>query len=210
MRIILLGAPGAGKGTQALFISNRYSIPIISTGNILRTLIKTCKDIKEYMTLGKLVKDDFVIQQVKKRISQKDCNNGFLLDGFPRNLLQAHALKIANIKIDYVFNLFVPDKIIIDRIIGRRIHLTSGRIYHIKFYPPKIKDKDDITGEELQIRQDDYENIVLNRLNEYHQYTAPLIPFYINEAKMGLTRYYQIDGTNKITLINAHIKKILG
>ncbi|TCV94438.1 adenylate kinase [Biostraticola tofi] len=214
MRIILLGAPGAGKGTQAQFIKEKYGIPQISTGDMLRAAVKAESDLgkkaKEIMDAGKLVTDDLVIALVKERITQQDCRNGFLLDGFPRTIPQADAMKDAAINADYVLEFDVPDALIVDRIVGRRVHAPSGRVYHVKFNPPREENKDDVTGEPLTTRKDDQEETVRKRLVEYHQQTAPLVDYYKKEAQAGNTRYFNIDGTRKVTEINQELAKILG
>ncbi|MCP1065898.1 adenylate kinase [Serratia symbiotica] len=214
MRIILLGAPGAGKGTQAQFIMEKYSISQISTGDMLRSAVKTGSELgkqaKEIMGAGKLVTDELVIALVKERITQEDCRNGFLLDGFPRTITQADAMKEAGINVDYVLELDVPDELIVDRIIGRRMHVPSGRVYHVKFNPPQVAGKDDVTGEELNIRKDDQEETVRKRLVEYYQMTAPLISYYSKEAVAGNTQYHKIDGTRKVSEVSAELATILG
>ncbi|AWK13367.1 adenylate kinase [Candidatus Fukatsuia symbiotica] len=214
MRIILLGAPGAGKGTQAQFIMKEYGIAQISTGDMLRAAVRTASELglqaKKIMDEGKLVTDKLVIALVEERIKQDDCRDGFLLDGFPRTLPQADAMKAAGIKIDYVLEFAVPDKIIIERIAGRRVHAASGRIYHIKFNPPKIKDRDDITGEQLSIRKDDQEETVRKRLIEYHQQTEPLLSYYRQEANEGNTHYFKLDGNREVSEISAELATILG
>ncbi|WP_413734830.1 adenylate kinase [Sodalis sp. RH21] len=214
MRIILLGAPGAGKGTQAQFIMEKYGIPQISTGDMLRAAVKAQSELgkkaKEIMDAGKLVTDELVIALVKERIKQEDCRNGFLLDGFPRTIPQADAMKDAGIKVDYVLEFAVPDELIIDRIVGRRVHAPSGRVYHVKFNPPKHEGKDDVTGEPLTTRKDDQEETVRKRLVEYHQQTAPLIGYYQKEADAGNTQYRKIDGTQKVSAISEELAKILG
>ncbi|WP_127958926.1 adenylate kinase [Serratia microhaemolytica] len=213
MRIILLGAPGAGKGTQAQFIMAKYGIPQISTGDMLRAAVKAGtelgKQAKEIMDAGKLVTDELVIALVKERIAQPDCQQGFLLDGFPRTIPQADAMKEAGINVDYVLEFDVPDELIIDRIVGRRVHAPSGRVYHIKYNPPKVADHDDITGEALTIRKDDQEETVRKRLVEYHQMTAPLISYYRQEAAAGNTQYHCIDGTRQVTEVSAELANIL-
>lgn len=214
MRIILLGAPGAGKGTQAQFIMQKYGIPQISTGDMLRAAVKAQTSLglqaKELMDKGQLVTDDLVIALVKERISQSDCKNGFLLDGFPRTVPQADAMKASGIKVDYVLEFDVPDEVIVDRMSGRRIHQTSGRVYHVKYNPPKNEGIDDITGEPLTIRKDDHEDIVKKRLVEYHQLTKPLINYYQNEKKAGNTEYFRIDGTQPVEKVTHELEKILG
>ncbi|MBN3263036.1 adenylate kinase [Pectobacterium brasiliense] len=214
MRIILLGAPGAGKGTQAQFIMEKYGIPQISTGDMLRAAVKAGtelgKQAKEIMDAGKLVTDELVIALVKERIAQEDCRNGFLLDGFPRTIPQADAMKDAGINVDYVIEFAVPDELIIDRIIGRRVHAASGRVYHVKFNPPKVEGKDNVTGEDLTIRKDDQEDTVRKRLVEYHQQTAPLVSYYQKEAEAGNTRYFKVEGTRKVEEVRAELETILG
>ncbi|MEI7367633.1 adenylate kinase [Pectobacterium colocasium] len=214
MRIILLGAPGAGKGTQAQFIMEKYGIPQISTGDMLRAAVKAGtelgKQAKEIMDAGKLVTDELVIALVKERIAQDDCRNGFLLDGFPRTIPQADAMKEAGINVDYVIEFAVPDELIIDRIVGRRVHAASGRVYHVKFNPPKVEGKDDVTGEDLSIRKDDQEDTVRKRLVEYHQQTAPLVSYYQKEADAGNTRYFKVEGTRKVEEVRAELETILG
>ena len=214
MRIILLGAPGAGKGTQAQFIMEKYGIPQISTGDMLRAAVKSGSELglqaKELMDNGKLVTDALVIALVKERIKQDDCRNGFLLDGFPRTIPQADAMKEAGITVDFVLEFDVPDEIIVDRIIGRRVHAGSGRVYHGKYNPPKTENKDDVTGEELTIRKDDQEETVRKRLVEYHQLTAPLIQYYQKEAQMSDVKYNRIDGTRPVSEVSQELARILG
>lgn len=214
MRIILLGAPGAGKGTQAQFIMEKYGIPQISTGDMLRAAVKAGSELgqkaKALMDAGKLVTDELVIALVKERILQEDCRNGFLLDGFPRTLPQADAMKDAGINVDYVLEFAVPDELIVERVVGRRVHAPSGRVYHISFNPPKEEGKDDVTGEPLTTRKDDQEATVRERLVEYHDQTAPLIDYYQHEADAGTTRYFRIDGTQKVSAVSAELATILG
>ncbi|WP_395479810.1 adenylate kinase [Candidatus Curculioniphilus buchneri] len=208
MRIILLGAPGAGKGTQAQFLIKKYNIPRISTGDMLRNVLKMkSKFNKHFIDSGKLVSDDLVISLVKNRINQNDCCNGFLLDGFPRTIPQAMA--IHDISINFVLEFSIPDTLVIDRVIGRRMHIPSGRVYHIKFNPPKQEGKDDMTGESLTIREDDRENIIRQRLISYHQNTVPLINFYKKRADEGYINYFVIDGTQTVEEINAKLSRVL-
>ncbi|CAL4324546.1 adenylate kinase [Buchnera aphidicola] len=213
MKIILLGAPGSGKGTQANYISHNYNIPHISTGDMLRKQInqktKIGEEIKHLISKGKLVPDNILFLLIKSRIKEKDCQNGFLLDGFPRTLSQGIYLKKNNIKIDIVLNFHVPKNILIERIIGRMIHLPSGRLYHNKFKPPKKEGIDDITGEQLTHRKDDNLSSLDYRFLEYKKKTIPLIKFYIREKKIGNLNYYKIEGLNDIKQINNLIKKIL-
>ena len=213
MKIILLGAPGAGKGTQAQFIMNKFGIPQISTGDMLRAAIKAGTDLgkqaKTLMDEGKLVPDDLIIALVQERVSQPDCAKGFLLDGFPRTIPQADALKTAGIHIDYVLEFDVPDEIIVERMSGRRVHLASGRPYHVVYNPPKVEGKDDITGEDLVIRPDDKKETVLERLKVYHSTTQPLVDYYQAEAKAGNTRYFCLDGTQKVETISRELNNIL-
>ena len=214
MRIILLGAPGAGKGTQAQFIMQQYGIPQISTGDMLRAAVKAESPLglqaKELMDNGKLVTDELVIALVKERIAQSDCKNGFLLDGFPRTVPQADAMKEAGINVDFVLEFDVPDEVIIDRMSGRRIHASSGRVYHVRHNPPKVENIDDVTGEPLTIRKDDSEEIVRKRLVEYHDLTKPLVKYYQHEAKEGRTQYFRIDGTQAVSAVTNELTKILG
>ncbi|MCT8829781.1 adenylate kinase [Glaesserella parasuis] len=214
MKIILLGAPGAGKGTQALFMMKKFGIPQISTGDMFRAAIKEGtelgKQIKALMDEGKLVPDELTVALVKDRISQPDCVNGFLLDGFPRTIPQADALKEAGVKIDFVLEFDVADEVIVERMSGRRVHQPSGRTYHVVYNPPKVEGKDDITGEDLIIRQDDKPETVLERLAIYHKQTKPLIAYYTTEAEAGNTQYYRLDGTQSVESISDELNKILG
>ena len=214
MKIILLGAPGAGKGTQAQFIMNKFGIPQISTGDMFRTAIKAGtelgKQAKALMDEGKLVPDELTVALVKDRIAQPDCANGFLLDGFPRTIPQADALKDSGVKIDFVLEFDVPDEVIVERMSGRRVHQASGRSYHIVYNPPKVEGKDDVTGEDLIIRADDKPETVLDRLAVYHKQTSPLIDYYQAEAKAGNTQYFRLDGTQKVEEVSQALDKILG
>lgn len=214
MKIILLGAPGAGKGTQAQFIMNKYGIPQISTGDMLRAAIKAGSDLgkqaKVLMDAGKLVPDDLIIALVKDRVAQPDCAKGFLLDGFPRTIPQADALKAAGITIDFVLEFDVPDEVIVERMSGRRVHQPSGRSYHIVYNPPKVEGKDDVTGEDLIIRADDKPETVLDRLKVYHSTTQPLVDYYKKEADAGKTAYFRLDGTLTVDAVNAKLAEILG
>jgi adenylate kinase len=217
MRLILLGPPGAGKGTQATFIRQSFNIPQISTGDMLRTAVKMATPLglaaKKAMDLGGLVSDDIIIALVKERLTHSDCVNGYMFDGFPRTVPQADALKAANINIDYVLEIAVPDADIVERMAGRRVHPPSGRTYHIKFNPPKTADIDDITGEPLVQRTDDSEEIVLNRLKVYHEQTEILLSYYGNWAKSGVIAapiYHKINGLGTVEAIKARTLAVLG
>ena len=204
MRIILLGAPGAGKGTQAQILKDKFNIPQISTGDMLRGAIKANTrlglEAKQFMDSGALVPDQLIIELVKERIQDSDCKQGFLLDGFPRTIPQAEAMKEAAITIDMVIEIDVPDNVILDRLSGRRTHIASGRIYHIHNNPPKIQGKDDVTGEDLVQRDDDKEETILKRLNVYHNQTKPLVDYYLKwsaSENEGL-RYIKINGLGNV------------
>ena len=204
MRIILLGAPGAGKGTQAQILKDKFNIPQISTGDMLRAAIKANTKLgleaKQFMDSGALVPDQLIIELVKERIQNEDCKQGFLLDGFPRTIPQAEAMKQASISIDIVIEIDVPDNVIVERLSGRRTHLASGRIYHIQNNPPKTQDKDDITGEPLVQRDDDKKETILKRLDVYHSQTKPLVDYYSKWAaseNKGL-RYIKINGLGDV------------
>ncbi len=210
MRLILLGAPGAGKGTQAAFICKKFGIPQISTGDMLRAAVKAGSEMglaaKKVMDSGALVSDDIIIGLVKERIAQPDCANGFLFDGFPRTIVQADAMKAAGVKLDLVLEIDVPDEAIIERMSGRRVHVASGRTYHLKFNPPKIAGKDDATGEDLIQRADDEESTVRNRLDVYKKQTRPLVDYYAGWAASGdgeAPRYRKISGTGSVDEITA-------
>ncbi len=217
MRLILLGGPGAGKGTQANFIKEKFGIPQISTGDMLRQAVKEGtelgKEAKKYMDAGQLVPDDVIIGLVKERIKEPDCQKGFLFDGFPRTIPQAEALKEAGVKIDYVVEIAVPDEEIIKRMSGRRVHLPSGRTYHIIYNPPKVEGKDDVTGEPLVQREDDKEETVRKRLEVYHAQTEPLVEFYKKWEASGdpnAPKYIRIDGVGTVDEIKERIFKALG
>ncbi len=205
MKIILLGGPGAGKGTQASFIKEKYNIPQISTGDMLRAHVKAGTELgkaaKKIMDEGGLVSDDIIMGMVKERIKEDDCKNGYLFDGFPRTIPQAEAMKEAGIEIDAVVEINVPDEEIIKRMSGRRVHLPSGRTYHVVFNPPKVEGKDDITGENLIQRDDDKEDTVKERLRVYHDQTEPLIEFYSKEADAGKLKYVKVNGVGSVDRI---------
>jgi adenylate kinase len=214
MRVILLGGPGAGKGTQANYIKERYQIPQISTGDMLRAHVKAGTELgqaaKKIMDAGGLVSDDIIMGMVKERIAQDDCKNGYLFDGFPRTIPQADALKAAGVKLDAVVEVDVPDEEIIKRMSGRRVHLASGRTYHVVFNPPKVAGKDDVTGEDLIQRDDDKEETVRARLKVYHDQTEPLVDFYQKEANAGALKYVKINGIGKVDGIRDQIFAALG
>jgi adenylate kinase len=210
MRLILLGAPGAGKGTQATFICQKYGIPQISTGDMLRAAVKAGTPLgieaKKVMDAGGLVSDDLIINLVKERITQADCAQGFLFDGFPRTIPQADAMKSAGVKLDFVLEIDVPFDAIIERMSGRRAHVASGRTYHVKFNPPKVEGIDDVTGEALVQRADDQEETVKKRLQIYSDQTRPLVDYYSNWAKADAAsapQYRAISGTGSVEDITA-------
>ena len=212
MRLILLGAPGAGKGTQANYIKEKYGIPQISTGDMLRAAVKAGTPLglaaKKIMDAGGLVSDDIIINLVKERIKDADCANGFLFDGFPRTIPQAQAMKDAGIPIDYVVEIEVADSEIIKRMSGRRVHTASGRTYHIVFNPPKVAGKDDITGEDLVQRPDDAEETVIKRLNIYHDQTKPLVEYYSAWEKSGdakAPRCVNVPGVGSVENIRGQV-----
>ncbi len=205
MRIILLGGPGAGKGTQASFIKDKYNIPQISTGDMLRAHVKSGSDLgvaaKKIMDEGGLVSDDIIMGMVKERIKEDDCANGYLFDGFPRTIPQADSLKEAGVAVDAVVEIDVPDEEIIKRMSGRRVHMDSGRTYHVTFNPPKVEGKDDETGEDLVQRDDDQEDTVKARLKVYHDQTEPLITYYTdysNSSEAGAPKYVKVNGLGKV------------
>jgi adenylate kinase len=212
MRLILLGGPGAGKGTQAAFITEQFSIPQISTGDMLRSAVKADtalgREAKSVMDAGSLVSDDLILGLVKERIAAPDCANGFLFDGFPRTIAQAEALKEQGVAIDYVVEIAVDDDEIIRRMSGRRVHLASGRTYHIVFNPPRIAGKDDLTGEDLTQRDDDREAVVEKRLSVYHEQTEPLIAYFRAWQEAGggsAPKFIRIDGIGNFERVRADI-----
>lgn len=211
MRIILLGAPGAGKGTQAKIIEQKYSIAHISTGDMIRETIKSGNEIgrqlKEILDSGQLVSDEFIIKIVKNRISKEDCKNGFLLDGVPRTIVQAEQLDKLGVNIDFIIEINVDDKLLIERITGRRIHPASGRTYHIKFNPPKVEGKDDVTDEDLVTRSDDNEATVKERLFVYREQTSNLIEFYKNfkSNNTKTPKYIKINGDQPVEKVSQDI-----
>jgi adenylate kinase len=216
MRLILLGAPGAGKGTQASYIKEKFNIPQISTGDMLRAAVKAGTPLglkaKSFMDSGGLVPDEVIIGLVNERIKDADCKTGFLLDGFPRTIPQAEAMKQAGIDIDYVVEIDVPDEEIIRRMSGRRMHSASGRCYHVSFNPPKVSGKDDLTGEDLVQRDDDREETVLKRLQVYHDQTEQLLAYYSDWAKRGVEKapkYVKVKGTGAIEDIRSNISSAL-
>jgi adenylate kinase len=217
MRLILLGGPGAGKGTQAAFITQRYGIPQISTGDMLRAAVKAGTPVgraaKAVMDGGDLVSDDIIIGLVQERIKAADCAKGFLFDGFPRTIPQAEAMKDSRVPLEHVVEIAVDDGAIVDRISGRRVHLPSGRTYHLKFNPPKSPNKDDVTGEELIQREDDREETVRKRLEIYHRQTEPLVSYYRKWAQSADARapkYHRIDGLGRVEEVRDRIFAALG
>ncbi|MCX7087694.1 MAG: adenylate kinase [Methylococcales bacterium] len=212
MRIILLGSPGSGKGTQAQFITEKYAIPQISTGDMLRSAVREGSDLgiaaKKVMDAGGLVSDDIILGLIKERIEKDDCRAGFLLDGFPRTLVQAEGLAAMGIVLDVVIEIAVPDEAIVKRMAGRRVHSASGRTYHIEFNPPKQDGLDDVTGEPLIQRDDDKEETVRKRLEIYHEQTKPLVGFY--SAKEQQAAFYSINGVGSVSEITASVFAVLG
>lgn len=212
MRLILLGAPGAGKGTQAQFITEKYGVPQISTGDMLRAAVKAGTPlglkVKEVMASGGLVSDETIIELIQERIQEEDCKNGFLFDGFPRTIPQAEALKKQGISIDAVVEINVDDEEIVSRLSGRRVHEASGRIYHVKYNPPAVEGKDDETGDPLVQREDDKEETVRKRLSVYHSQTAPLIDYYSGWSRQGgegAPKYIKVDGVGDMSEIKEQI-----
>ncbi|WP_397475238.1 adenylate kinase [Pusillimonas sp.] len=216
MRLILLGPPGAGKGTQAAFITEKFGIPQISTGDMLRAAVKAQTPLgieaKKIMDTGGLVSDDLIIGLVRDRLKEPDCENGYLFDGFPRTIPQADALKDAGVALDFVVEIVVPDENIIERMSGRRVHPASGRSYHISFNPPKSPDTDDVTGEPLVQRDDDREETVRHRLSVYQEQTRPLVDYYSSWAESGDARapsFRQISGVGSLDEIRQRISDAL-
>lgn len=216
MRLILLGPPGAGKGTQAAFITEQFGIPQISTGDMLRAAVKAQTPLgleaKKIMDAGGLVSDDIIIGLVRDRLKEADCENGYLFDGFPRTIPQADALKDADVRLDYVVEMVVPDENIIERMSGRRVHPASGRSYHVVFNPPKTPDTDDVTGEPLVQRDDDREETVRHRLSVYQDQTRPLVDYYSRWAETGdakAPKFRQISGVGSVEEIRGRINDAL-
>ncbi|MDK4680076.1 adenylate kinase [Kingella negevensis] len=209
MKALLLGAPGAGKGTQAQFITREFGIPQISTGDMLRAAIKAGTPLgleaKKIIDEGGLVRDDIIIGMVKERIAQADCANGFLFDGFPRTLAQAKAMVEAGVNLDAVVEINVPDEVIVERMSGRRVHLASGRTYHLKHNPPKVEGKDDETGEDLVQRDDDKEETVKKRLDVYHEQTEVLVDFYSKLTGDNAPRYIKVNGTQAVETVKEQV-----
>jgi adenylate kinase len=216
MRLILLGAPGAGKGTQAKFICEKFGIPQISTGDMLRAAVKAGTPLgiaaKKVMDSGALVSDEIIIGLVKERLKEPDCKNGYLFDGFPRTIPQAEAMKDAGVNLDYVLEIAVNDEVIVDRMSGRRVHLASGRTYHIMHNPPKVPGKDDVTGEDLVQRKDDEEATVKTRLKVYHDQTEVLLGYYGDWAKSGkpgAPKYVKVEGVGSVEAITSKVMAAL-
>jgi len=217
VRLILLGGPGAGKGTQAGFIMQRYGIPQISTGDMLRAAVKAGTPLgvaaKKVMDRGDLVSDDIIIGLVKERIQAPDCQKGFLFDGFPRTIPQAEAMRHSGVDIEHAVEIAVDDAVIIERMSGRRAHLPSGRTYHVKYNPPKVEGKDDVTGEPLVQRDDDKEDTVRKRLEVYHSQTEPLLAYYAKWAEEGngkAPKYHRIDGVGTVEQVRDRVFAALG
>jgi adenylate kinase len=216
MRLILLGAPGAGKGTQAKFICEKFSIPQISTGDMLRAAVKAGTPLglaaKKVMDSGALVSDEIIIGLVKERLKEPDCKNGYLFDGFPRTIPQAEAMKDAGVNLDYVLEIAVNDEVIVDRMSGRRVHLASGRTYHLVHNPPKVAGKDDVTGEDLVLRKDDEEATVKFRLKVYHDQTEVLLGYYgdwAKSGKAGAPKYVKVEGVGSVDAITSKVMAAL-
>lgn len=213
MRAILLGSPGSGKGTQALFIAEKYGIPQISTGDMLRAAVKAATPLgvaaKKVMDAGGLVSDDIILGLIEQRITEPDCKNGFLLDGFPRTIPQAKGLESMGVEMDQVVEISVNDEEIVKRMSGRRVHQSSGRIYHIEFNPPRVEGLDDETGEPLMQRDDDLEQTVRKRLEVYHQQTKPLVEFYQRIASSSALKFSSLSGVGEVYAIRDKIFSIL-
>lgn len=214
MKLILLGAPGAGKGTQAKFICEKFGIPQISTGDMLRAQVKAGTPLgmeaKKHMDSGGLVPDAVIIGMVKERLKEADCKNGYLFDGFPRTIPQAEAMKEAGVPLDIVLEIDVPDQDIIDRMAGRRVHLASGRTYHVTYNPPKVAGKDDVTGEDLIQRDDDKEETVRHRLDIYHSQTKPLVTFYTNWKNAGDANAPKVNKVAGVGSVDEITARVLG
>lgn len=213
MRIIFLGAPGSGKGTQARFIRERYGIPQIATGDMLRAAVQAGTELgkkaKAIMDAGELVPDAIILELIKERLAQPDCADGFLLDGFPRTLAQAQGLEKMGVDLDYVIEIDVPAEEIVKRLSGRRVHPGSGRVYHLLYNPPKQNGKDDVTGEPLIQRADDKEETVRKRLEVYHRQTAPLVDFYRQRAREGKVGFASVSGVGGVETVRARIFQVL-
>lgn len=213
MKVMLLGAPGSGKGTQAQFICERYGIPQISTGDMLRAAVREGSDLgkkaKAIMDSGELVPDDLILDLIRERIAQPDCAKGFLLDGFPRTIAQAEGLEKMEVQLDFVIEIDVPDEEIVKRLSGRRVHPASGRVYHLLYNPPGEDCKDDVTGEPLIQRDDDKEETVRKRLEVYHRQTAPLVDFYRAKSQQGQVKYFTVPGLGDVETIRDEIFEIL-
>lgn len=209
MRIILLGPPGAGKGTQAAFITEKFGIPQISTGDMLRAAVKNATPLgleaKQFMDAGELVTDDLILRLVQERIREDDCANGFLFDGFPRTTAQAEGLEDAGVSIDEVVEIRVPEEVIVERLSGRRVHPGSGRSYHVKFNPPKVSGQDDVTGEPLIQRDDDKEDVIRNRLRVYREQTQPLVDYYRAAAERTSLDYALVEGVGSVDEIRDRV-----
>lgn len=210
MRILLLGCPGAGKGTQAKYLAKRYNIPLIVIGDMLRAAVESGSklglEVKQVMHSGGLVSDDIIIRLVKERLNQSDCKGGYLLDGSPRTIAQAEVLHKSGIMLDYVVEIFVHDDVVVERLGGRRIHLESGRTYHVKYNPPKVPGVDDVTGDSLIQRDDDKEETIRQRLRVYHEKTEPLVKYYQTaEKEKSITKYIRVDGAGTIEQVHQRI-----
>ncbi|MGX2039580.1 adenylate kinase [Methylocaldum sp. MU1018] len=213
MRVILLGSPGSGKGTQAKSITEKFDIPQISTGDMLRAAVREGTPLgieaKKVMDSGALVSDEIILGLIKERIAREDCKNGFLLDGFPRTIAQAEGLAEMGVSIDHVIEIAVDDEEIVKRLSGRRVHPASGRTYHVVFNPPKIEGRDDVTGEPLIQRDDDKEDTVRKRLQVYHEQTKPLVGYYQQKAERGTVKFASIDGVGNVETIRDKLFSLL-